>query len=87
MGTCSVRAARLRGLASRVMPNMQKGCKPVPGAGSAATDVLKLACQPVRSGTQTVALVVDRPPAFVGVDPFIMCIDRNAEENLAPVTR
>jgi len=39
----------------------------------------------VRSGTQTVQVTVDREPKFVGVDPFNKRIDRNSDDNVAPV--
>ena len=32
-------------------------------------------------------LVVDREPKFVGVDPYLKYIDRNAEDNIRPVDR
>jgi aminopeptidase N len=39
----------------------------------------------VRSGRQTLRLVVDREPKVVGVDPFNKRVDRNSEDNLQPV--
>ena len=39
----------------------------------------------VRSGQQTLKLVVDREPKVVGVDPFNKRVDRNSEDNLRPV--
>ena len=39
----------------------------------------------VRSGRQTLRLVVDREPKVVGVDPFNKRVDRNSEDNLRPV--
>ena len=41
--------------------------------------------RPIRSGKQTIVLVVDKPPKFVGVDPFNKRIDRNSEDNLIRV--
>jgi ABC-2 type transport system permease protein len=50
-----------------------------------SADVLVLEKQPVHSGTQTVTLVVDRAPAWVGIDPYNKRIDRNSEDNLTKV--
>ena len=55
--------------------------------GFDAQAVLHLARQPIRSGTQTLRLVVDREPAFAGVDPYNVRIDRNSDDNLRPVER
>ena len=41
--------------------------------------------RPVRSGRQTMTLVLDQAPKFVGVDPFNKRIDRNSEDNLTSV--
>ena len=41
----------------------------------------------LRSGRQTVRLVVDREPAVAGVDPFNKRIDRNSEDNLATIDK
>jgi hypothetical protein len=48
--------------------------------------VLAIERRPMRSGKQTVTLVVDRLPTVVGVDPFNKRIDRNSEDNIARVT-
>jgi ABC-2 type transport system permease protein len=48
--------------------------------------ILSLQRMPVRSGQQTVTLVLDRAPKFVGVDPFNERIHRNSEDNLTSVT-
>ncbi|MFM7534062.1 MAG: M1 family aminopeptidase, partial [Rubrivivax sp.] len=53
--------------------------------GYAASDVLRMQRQRIRSGSQVVTLVVDRKPAFVGVDPYNKRIDRNSDDNLAAV--
>ena len=39
----------------------------------------------LRSGKQSIALVLDRAPKFVGVDPYNMRIDRNSDDNLVKV--
>jgi hypothetical protein len=58
-----------------------------PGAGDyAARDMLLLQRQRIRSGSQAIALTVDREPAFAGVDPLNKRIDRNSDDNLAAVT-
>jgi hypothetical protein len=40
---------------------------------------------PIHSGKQTVTVVVDKRPAFAGVDPYNKRIDRNSDDNLAQV--
>ncbi len=55
-----------------------------PGFGPAS--VLSFDRRTVRTGTQTITAVVDRLPTDVGVDPYNKRIDRNSEDNLAPVT-
>ncbi len=54
--------------------------------GFSAASVLSFDRRPVHTGTQTMTVVVDRLPTFVGVDPYNKRIDRNSEDNLAPVT-
>ncbi|WP_044560952.1 M1 family aminopeptidase [Azospirillum sp. B4] len=54
-----------------------------PGKGDFAdADVIHLAKQPIHDGDQTIELVVDRKPAFVGVDPYNKLIDRNSDDNV-----
>ncbi len=53
--------------------------------GYAAASVLSFTRQRVKTGRQTITLVVDQAPKFVGVDPYNKRIDRNSEDNLAPV--
>lgn len=48
--------------------------------------VLKLEPVDIKSGQQTVSLVLDRLPKVVGIDPFNELIDRNSDDNLTPVT-
>jgi len=45
-------------------------------------DVIALEKRPIKSGDQTVELVVDRKPAFVGVDPYLKLISRNTSNNV-----
>jgi hypothetical protein len=47
--------------------------------------VLAFERRAIRSGRQTVTLVVDRLPTWVGVDPYNKRIDRNSGDNLARV--
>ena len=56
------------------------------GRGFTAADKLLLQQQDIATGRQHVEVVVDRAPAWVGVDPYNKRIDRNAEDNLARVT-
>ena len=53
--------------------------------GYAASDMLLMQRQRIRSGSQVVTLVMDRKPAFVGVDPYNKRIDRNSDDNLVAV--
>jgi aminopeptidase N len=54
-------------------------------AGFSAASVLAMERRPIHTGTQTVTLVVDQPPAFAGVDPYNKRIDRNSDDNLRKV--
>jgi ABC-2 type transport system permease protein len=45
-------------------------------------DVIALEKRPIKSGDQTIELVVDRKPAFVGVDPYLKLISRNTSNNV-----
>lgn len=54
--------------------------------GYSRKSILRLERQALRSGSQTLTLVVDQPPRFVGIDPFNVRIDRKPEDNLTPVT-
>jgi aminopeptidase N len=47
--------------------------------------VLYFGRQRVHDGRQTVTLVLDREPGWVGVDPYNKRIDRNSDDNLSPV--
>ena len=47
--------------------------------------VLHLAKHRIRSGDNTVRVTVDRRPAFVGIDPYVKLIDRNADDNVKAV--
>ena len=53
--------------------------------GYTSASVLAFQRQRLHSGRQTVTLVVDKPPAFVGVDPYNKRIDRNSADNLVKV--
>jgi aminopeptidase N len=53
--------------------------------GYTAASVLAFQRQRLHSGRQTVTLVVDKPPAYVGVDPYNKRIDRNSADNLVKV--
>jgi hypothetical protein len=58
-----------------------------PGLGSfAARDVILKERRPIVSGEQVVRLVTKRKPAFAGIDPYNMYVDRNGEDNLVGVT-
>ena len=54
--------------------------------GYSKASVLLLERRVMKTGKQRVTVIVDKPPKFVGVDPFNMRIDRNSDDNLCPVT-
>jgi ABC-2 type transport system permease protein len=57
-----------------------------PGAGIfAARDVIRLEKHRVTGGAQSIEVIVDRKPSFVGVDPYIKLIQRNKSGNVAPL--
>lgn len=55
-------------------------------AGFTAASVLAFSRQAVKSGEQTITVVVDKAPAYAGVDPYNKRIDRNSDDNLRRVT-
>jgi ABC-2 type transport system permease protein len=57
-----------------------------PGVGAfSAKDVIMIAPQPIKDGTQTITLKSKAKPAFVGVDPYNFYIDRNSDDNVVAV--
>jgi ABC-2 type transport system permease protein len=42
--------------------------------------------RPIVSGVQTIRIVTRRKPAFAGVDPYNMYVDRNGDDNVMAVT-
>ena len=54
-------------------------------AGFTDQSVMYFARQPIRTGKQTIHLVVDRRPTHAGVDPYNKRIDRNSADNVAKV--
>jgi aminopeptidase N len=54
--------------------------------GFDAAAVITLQRAPIRSGEQTLTLVVDQAPAWAGVDPYNKRIDRNSGDNGVAVT-
>lgn len=54
-------------------------------AGFGRDAVLSIQRRAVRSGRQTVTLVLDKLPTLVGIDPFNERIDRNSDDNLTEV--
>jgi hypothetical protein len=49
-------------------------------------DVLAFRSVPLKTGSQTVVITVDKPPKFAGVDPYNKQIDRNSEDNAIKVS-
>jgi ABC-2 type transport system permease protein len=57
-----------------------------PGSpGFTADAVLAMERRPIRTGAQTVTVVVDRLPTHAGVDPYNKRIDRNSDDNLTTI--
>jgi hypothetical protein len=54
-------------------------------SGFTADSVLSMERKPLRSGKQTVTVVVDKLPTYAGVDPYNKRIDRNSDDNLTKV--
>ena len=54
--------------------------------GFTADSVLHLQHRPVRSGRQTITLVVDDEPKFVGADPYSKYIDVTPNDNILALT-
>lgn len=58
-----------------------------PGLGSfAAKDVISKERRPIVSGVQTIRIVTRKKPAFAGIDPYNMYVDRNGDDNVVAVT-
>lgn len=55
------------------------------GKGYSPASVLALAEHPVQSGTNSIDLITDQAPTWVGIDPFNTRIERNADSNLVKV--
>jgi ABC-2 type transport system permease protein len=53
--------------------------------GFTRESVLLMERRPLKSGKQQITLLLDKAPAFVGVDPYNMRIDRNSDDNLSKV--
>lgn len=53
--------------------------------GDSAESVLSFGRQRLKTGQQTITVVVDKPARFVGVDPYNKRIYRNSADNLARV--
>jgi aminopeptidase N len=58
-----------------------------PGLGAfGPADVDLIERRPVRDGQQQFRLVTRRKPAFAGIDPYNLYVDRNSDDNLVAVT-
>lgn len=51
-----------------------------------AKDILHLAAHPLRSGTNSINVIVDKQPSYAAIDPYITRIDRNRFDNVKSVT-
>ena len=47
--------------------------------------MLLFAKQPVVSGVHTLRFITAMKPKFAGIDPYNELIDRNSDDNIAPV--
>ncbi|NRF71588.1 aminopeptidase [Aquincola sp. S2] len=56
-------------------------------AGFDASSVLSMNVQAIRSGRQTITLVLEREPQWAGIDPYNKRIDRLSDDNLKAVER
>ncbi len=54
-------------------------------SGFTTASVLYMQRQPIKSGTQTVTVVVDKLPTHAGIDPYNKRIDRNSDDNLMKI--
>jgi aminopeptidase N len=58
-----------------------------PGRGAFdSKNVIRMEPQLIRSGKQVLRFVTDKKPTHAGVDPYNFYIDRNSDDNVAPVT-
>jgi ABC-2 type transport system permease protein len=55
--------------------------------GYTPASVLWMQRQAIKSGAQQLRIVVDKEPAWAGVDPYNKRIDRNSDDNLKAVSR
>ena len=76
-------AGRLREMLPGAISVQHIGSTSVPGL--AAKDVIALEKRKITGGTQSVEFVVDRKPAFVGIDPYTKLISRNTSSNVIAV--
>ncbi|HEY4080654.1 MAG TPA: M1 family aminopeptidase [Burkholderiaceae bacterium] len=53
--------------------------------GFGKDSVLLMERRPIKSGQQTIKVVVKSQPKFVGIDPYNMRIDRNSDDNVVKV--
>jgi hypothetical protein len=69
--------------------NIDVGLFAVDPAGTLfdAKDVIALEKRPIRSGAQTIEFLVDRKPAYVGVDPYVKLVSRSTSGNVAALAR
>ncbi|MGZ8997666.1 MAG: ABC transporter permease/M1 family aminopeptidase, partial [Allosphingosinicella sp.] len=59
----------------------------MPGHGAFdRSNVVLLERRPIRSGRQQIRLIANRRPTHAGVDPYNFYIDRNSDDNVAPLS-
>ena len=52
---------------------------------SQPTDPLYFQRQRIRSGKHTITLTVPRKPARIGIDPYLLLLDLDANDNFEPI--
>jgi len=52
-----------------------------------SSDVIRLEKQRVQDGNSTIELIVDEEPAFAGIDPYNVLIDRNPDDNVVRIAQ
>ena len=54
-------------------------------AGFSRASVVRFERHRLRAGSQVVRFVTDRAPAYAGIDPYNLYIERDGGDNVAPV--
>ena len=73
---------------TRIAENIEVGLfTAMPGHGAFdRSNVVLIERRLLRSGRQQIRLIADRRPTHAGVDPYNFYIDRNSDDNVAPLS-